>query len=249
MLKAIAIDDEPPALEVIGNLARQVPFIELAASFTRALAALEYLRKERVDLIFLDIRMPDIGGIDFVKTLANPPLVIFTTAHSEHAVQSFELDAVDYLLKPFSLPRFLKACNKADELLSLRAAAAAATLRTPGTSVAAGGSATSAPATIFIKNGYEQVKVRVNDILLVESMGNYVRFVVEGKEMVMSRLTMEQALALLPAGSFVRVSRSALVATSHITKIDKGSVWIGNREITVGQHFRAQVDKLIEGRG
>src|SRR4051812_12683560 len=115
MLQAIAIDDEPFALEVIKSLVAEVPFIELAACFTNALAATSYLQKNRVDVLFLDIKMPNLSGIEFIKTIIHPPLVIFTTAYSEHAVQSFELNAIDYLLKPFSLERFLTACNKAFE--------------------------------------------------------------------------------------------------------------------------------------
>lgn len=114
MLKAIAIDDEPIALEVVKSLSSKIAFIKLLNCFTNAFKAIDFLQQEKVDLIFLDIKMPDISGIDFLKSLSNPPIIIFTTAYSEHAVQSFELDAIDYLLKPFSLSRFLKACNKAN---------------------------------------------------------------------------------------------------------------------------------------
>src|SRR5690606_12465688 len=144
---AIAIDDEPIALDIVAAHAAKVPFIELTASFTNAFDAIAYLQQNKVDLLFLDIKMPDINGMDLLKTLSKPPLVIFTTAYSEHAVQSFELDAIDYLLKPFSLSRFLKACNKAKELYDLR------NLNT--------GTKTD---FIFIKDGYEQVKVSFSDI-------------------------------------------------------------------------------------
>src|SRR3990170_8940906 len=119
-MKAIAIDDEPIALDIIRSHASKVPFLDLKAGFTDAFKALEYLQKENIDLLFLDIKMPDISGIDFFNSLSRRPLVIFTTAYSEHAVTSFELDAVDYLLKPFSLARFIKGCNKAYELFNYR---------------------------------------------------------------------------------------------------------------------------------
>src|SRR5450432_516176 len=119
MLTAIAIDDEPIALEIIAKLAANISFIDIRKTFTNAFQAAAWLQKERVDLIFLDIKMPDISGIDFLQTLQNPPLVIFTTAYSEHAIDGFELNAVDYLLKPFSAARFLKACNKAFEFHQL----------------------------------------------------------------------------------------------------------------------------------
>ena len=172
MLRAIAIDDEPIALEVIKSLSSKISFIDVAATFTNAFKAIEYLQKEKADLIFLDIKMPDISGIDFLKSLSNPPMVIFTTAYSEHAVQSFELDAIDYLLKPFSLARFLKACNKAQEQLLLRSSAIAELKETK---------------PLFIKSGYEQIRVEVNDILYVESCGNYVQFVLANSK-VASRL-------------------------------------------------------------
>src|SRR5438045_1245212 len=143
MLNAIAIDDEPVALEIIKKHAANIAFIDLKKTFTNAFEAAAWLQKEKIDLIFLDIKMPDISGIDFLHSLQNPPLVIFTTAYSEHAVQGFELNAIDYLLKPFSLQRFLKACNKALEQYKLRS------------------NTTSSPerASVFIKSGYEQIQV------------------------------------------------------------------------------------------
>src|SRR5476651_1078782 len=158
MLKAIDIDDEPIALEVIKSLAEHVVFVEVEACFTNSFKAMEHLQKHQTDLIFLDIKMPNISGIDFLRSIPNPPMVIFTTAYSEHAVQSFELDAIDYLLKPFSLPRFLKACNKAYELHQLK-------------------SSGNTSDTLFIKSGYEQLRVALADILYAESVGNYVQFV------------------------------------------------------------------------
>src|SRR5687768_12233521 len=140
-MKAIAIDDEPMALEVIRSHTSKVPFLELKAEYTDAFKALEYLQKETVDLIFLDIKMPDISGIDFLNSLNKKPLVIFTTAYSEHAITSFELDAIDYLLKPFSLARFIKGCNKAYELYNYR------------------NNVVETSDHLYVKTGYEQLKV------------------------------------------------------------------------------------------
>src|ERR1700743_1702588 len=162
MLKAIAIDDEPIALEIIKTLAAKIGFLEIAGVYTDAFEAAVRLQPGTVHLIFLDIKMPDISGIEFIRTLPNPPMVIFTTAYSEHAVQSFELDAVDYLLKPFSLARLVKACNKANELYELRKN---------------GESPVAHPGAIFIKSGYEQIRVLLDEILYVEAVGNYVQFV------------------------------------------------------------------------
>ena len=228
MLKAIAIDDEPIALEVIKSLAAKISFIEIIAFFTNAFDAISYLQKEKVDLIFLDIKMPDISGIDFLKSITNPPMVVFTTAYSEHAVQSFELDAIDYLLKPFSQSRFLKACNKAYEQFELR----------KNTSASPGG-------YIFIKSGYEQIRVELDDILYAESSGNYMQFVLDDNK-ILSRLTMAEAEALLPASSFIRIHRSYIVAKKHISKIDRHSVWIGKTELPVGANYLNEVEKIVQ---
>jgi DNA-binding LytR/AlgR family response regulator len=230
MLQAIAIDDEPIALEVIKNLAGQVVFITITACFANSFKAMDYLQKNKTDLIFLDIKMPDITGIDFLKSIPNPPMVIFTTAYSEHAVQSFELDAVDYLLKPFSLPRFLKACNKANELYQLRKN---------------NDNSSAASLPIFIKSGYEQVRVDPGDILYAESVGNYVQFVLTDRNIV-SRLTMTEAEALLPVAAFIRIHRSYLVAKKQITKIEKRSAWIKNKELSIGEAYIRDIEKFIK---
>jgi len=145
MLTAIAIDDEPMALEVVKAHAAKVPFLELKNSFTDAIVALEYLKENPVNLIFLDIKMPDISGMELATLIPKETMVIFTTAYSEHAVKSFELDAIDYLLKPFNLSRFLKACQKAQEWMELKSG--------------------QSSGSIFIKTGYEQVKVNFEDLL------------------------------------------------------------------------------------
>jgi DNA-binding LytR/AlgR family response regulator len=229
MLNAIALDDEPIALEVIKNLSRKVVFMELTQTFTNSFEALDFLQKHKTDLLFLDIQMPDISGIELLKTITHPPLVIFTTAYSEHAVQSFELDAIDYLLKPFSFSRFLKACNKANEQDALRKQSQAIS---------------SAPATIFIKSGYDQIRVDLADIFYVESCGNYVQFVLD-KQKIISRLTMSEAETLLPARDFVRIHRSYIVAKRHVSKIEKRSVWIKQWELPMGAGYTQETDKLI----
>jgi DNA-binding LytR/AlgR family response regulator len=228
MLKAIAIDDEPIALEVIRNLSAKIAFIEVRKFFTDAFEALDFLQKEKIDLIFLDIKMPDISGIEFLKSMANPPMIIFTTAYSEHAVQSFELDAIDYLLKPFSQSRFLKACNKAYEQYKLKNnEKEAAPLRD----------------SIFIKSGYDQIRVALDEILYVESSGNYMQFVLNNQK-ILSRLTMSEVEELLSASSFVRVHRSYIVAKKKIDKIEKNSIWIKQIELPVGAGYIKEIQKI-----
>ena len=224
-MKAIAIDDEPIALEIIKSHAAKVPFLDLRAVFTDAFAALEYLQKENIDLIFLDIKMPDISGIEFFNSLSKKPLLIFTTAYTEHAVTSFELDAVDYLLKPFSLSRFLKGCNKAYELYNFR-------------------NQSETADHIYIKTGYEQVKVMFDDILYLEATGNYVTFVLKDKN-ILSRSTFAEAINLLPPGKFVRIHRSFFVAINKIDKVEKQQVTINKNKIPVSEAYSDQLMNAI----
>lgn len=224
-MTAIAIDDEPIALDIIKSHASKVPFLDLKEVFTDAFRALEYLQKEQVDLIFLDIKMPDISGIDFFNTLSRKPLVIFTTAYSEHAVVSFELDAVDYLLKPFSLARFIKGCNKAYELYKFRGAGEEAD-------------------HLFVKTGFEQVKVKLEDILYLEAGGNYVTFVLKDKQ-VLSRSTFNEAISLLPSDKFIRVHRSYIIPVSKVDKIERHQVTIGEIRIPVSEAYSQNLSNLM----
>lgn len=224
-MKAIAIDDEPIALEIIKSHASKVPFLDLKAEFTDAFKALEYLQKESIDLIFLDIKMPDISGIDFFNSLSKKPLLIFTTAYTEHAVTSFEMDAVDYLLKPFSLSRFIKGCNKAFELYNFR-------------------NSTETSDHLYIKTGYEQLKVFYEDILYLEAAGNYVTFALKDKK-ILSRSTFIEIINLLPTDKFVRVHRSYMVSVNKIDKVERHQVTINNIKIPVSEAFRQDLTAVL----
>ena len=240
-LTAIAIDDEPQALDVISLHAAKVPFLDLKAQFTDAFEAITWLQTNRVDLLFLDINMPDISGVDVVKCLpgpvrrgpafrgpafrgpafrsggtANVPMVIFTTAYSDYAVQGFELDAVDYLLKPFSLARFLKACTRALDTHTLRLG--------------------NAPDFIFLKTGYEEEKVLLDDILYIEADGNYLSLVLPNRKLL-SRQTMSELLQQLPADQFVRVHRSFCVAVNKITKMARQEITVAGHVIPIGASY------------
>ena len=220
-MKAVAIDDEPLALEIIRSHASKVPYLELKATFTDAFQALEYLQKENIDLLFLDIKMPDISGIELFSSLSRKPMVIFTTAYSEHAVAGFELDAVDYLLKPFSLSRFIKGCNKAYEIYNYRNAA-------------------TTTDHLYIKTGYEQVKVLYDDILYVEATGNYVTFATKDKN-ILSRSTFVEAINQLPSEKFVRVHRSFVVALNKIDKVERHQVTIGKKAVPVSEGYAGEL--------
>ncbi|UIR55675.1 LytTR family DNA-binding domain-containing protein [Sphingobacterium sp. SRCM116780] len=232
-LRAIAIDDEPLALEVVKNLLDEVPFVELLRSFTKAIDTITFLQENAIDVIFLDIKMPGLSGIEFIRSLSNPPMVIFTTAYSEHAVQSFELDAIDYLLKPFSFSRLLKACNKAMTLHQLKADTSHPVVE-------------SLP-TLFIKSGYEQVRIDLGDLRYIESVGNYIRFHLTDQT-ITSRLTMTEAEDLLPVKAFVRIHRSFIVSKTKITKIDKRSVWITELEVPIGISYAPEIENLLKNK-
>ncbi|WP_257670155.1 LytR/AlgR family response regulator transcription factor [Parapedobacter tibetensis] len=226
-MTAIAIDDEPIALDVVSSHAAKVPLLDLQATFTNAFEAMDYLRQHPVDLLFLDIKMPDISGIEFFRSLNKKPLVIFTTAYSEHAVAGFELDAVDYLLKPFSLPRFLKACNKAHEWLQLR--------NTNDTK----------SAYIFVKTGYEQVKLSYQEIDYLEATGNYVNFVL-GDHHILSRMTITECEALLPPDKFLRIHRSFIVASAKINKIERHQLTVNGSILPIGASYMHEIRLLTE---
>jgi DNA-binding LytR/AlgR family response regulator len=225
-MKAIAIDDEPIALDIIRSHAAKVPFLELKAEFTDAFKALAYLQKEQIDLIFLDIKMPDISGIDFYNSLSKRPLLIFTTAYTEHAVTSFEMDAIDYLLKPFSLARFIKSCNKAFELYNFR-------------------NSTETNDHLFVKTGYDQIKVAFDDILYLEAAGNYVTFVLKDKN-ILSRSTFAEAIALLPADKFVRVHRSFVVAVDKISKVERHQLTVNKATVPISEAYAPDLRNILK---
>lgn len=219
MIKAIAIDDEPFALEVIRKHAKKIPFLQLEATFVNAFEAIDYLLQNEIDLLFLDIKMPDISGIDFYNSLIRKPLLIFTTAYFEHAVTGFELEALDYLLKPFTFARFLKACNKAQAGLQNKM---------------------RIPTYTFIKDGYEMLKVYYDNVLFVEATGNYMRYVLEDRE-ILTRATMKETIELLPGDKFFQSHRSFIINEDKIAKIERHQITIGFHRIPVGSSY---VDSL-----
>jgi len=222
MIKAIAIDDEPIALKIVADHASKIPFLELSESFTNAFQALDHLKTNKVDLIFLDINMPDISGIDFLKALTNPPLVIFSTAYSEYALESYDLNAVDYLLKPFEFGRFLKAVNKAREKLGEKADEA-----------------------IFIKSGYEYHRIQFNELLYLKADGNYIQFVTKEKKLL-SRMTMKEASELVEKSGFLKVHRSYCINPHFISKIEKHQVLINDEPFPINSEGFEALQETIK---
>ncbi|GHA66892.1 LytR/AlgR family response regulator transcription factor [Pontibacter akesuensis] len=223
-MKCIAIDDEPKALSVIAHYAQKVPSLQLVQTFRSSIDALEYLTSEQVDFIFLDINMPDLTGIEFLRALPQPPMVIFTTAYSEYAVESYDWDTVGYLLKPIDFQKFLKAVNKAAMALKLRGK--------PTTDTAA-----SSAEFIRVKSGIQTYQLKLDDILYLEASGNYVTFVTSGKKITtLSSLTELQKQ--LPTSRFLRVHKSFMVSLPHVEVFESYQVRIAGTEVPVGRTFR-----------
>ncbi len=226
-MKCIAVDDEPMALGIVEKYINKVPFLELEKSFRDSLDALDFLQKNQVDLIFLDINMPDLSGIQFLRSLTSQPLVIFITAYSEYALQSYDYQAVDYLLKPVEFDRFLKAANRAMKQFKLLTSQDS--VFTP--------SEKDKKDYVIIKSGAEMIRIKNSDIHYVESAGNYVIFFTENQK-IMSLMNMKEVLSMLPSSQFSRIHRSYVVAFRHIDLIERHQVTINKRIIPIGSIYR-----------
>ncbi|XHR94533.1 LytR/AlgR family response regulator transcription factor [Mucilaginibacter sp. UC70_90] len=220
MITCIAIDDEPKALEVIERYCLKTSLVDLKATFREPVKAIEFLNREKVDLIFLDINMPDISGMQLVQALLPRPMVIFTTAYSHYAVESYDLNALDYLLKPITFERFLAAINKATAALSSR-----------------NGVSKEDESTVFIKSGPQTYQVKVDEILYLEKDGNYITIHLKDRK-ILVRENMGDIFDLVPAADFLRVHKSYVVAIKHITMIEVHQLIINGEKIPIGSTYR-----------
>lgn len=246
MIRCIAIDDEPLALQQIVSYISKTPFLSLVAQCKSASAALEVLHKEDVDLMFVDINMPDITGLELVRSLNKPVMTVFTTAYSEYAIEGFRLDAVDYLLKPFSFAEFERAVEKARSLVELRRLrdAKAAEL---GEALPA--QENNANDCISIKADYKVTLVRYADIIYIESVGEYVRLHLTSGSSIMTLLRLKNIESALPADRFMRVHRSYIVNLGHVAGYARGRVYLDNEEyvpisVNYRDSFREYVDSM-----
>ena len=236
MIRCLAIDDEPLALQQIAAYINKVPFLELAGQCQSALEARQFLSDERVDAIFCDINMPDLNGMDFVKSLTAPPLVVFTTAYSEYAIEGFKVNAVDYLLKPFGLQDFQRAANRLQERLSVPAPAQAET-----------------DDTFFLKTDYRIVKVNIPDIRYVEAMSEYLKVWIEGEpKPIITLLSMKKMEERLPE-NFMRIHRSYSINLDKIQEVNKNRVIMdADTYLPIGdlykEAFQTYLDKKFLGK-
>ena len=234
MIHCLAIDDEKLALDLIEDNIGKVPFLALAKKCKNAFEAIEILRTEKIDLIFLDIQMPDISGIQMLKSLKEKPLVIFTTAYSNYAMEGFNLDVIDYLLKPYTFERFLKAVNKAREYMDLR----------ENIQVPEQPSVPTSANYLFVRADYKLIKIDLSDILYIEGLGDYVKIYTGGKP-ILTQISMKALEEKLPVNRFIRVHRSFIVAFSKIDFVQKQQLGIANREIPISEHYRDQLFRMI----
>lgn len=235
MIRCIVVDDEPFAIELLEDFIRKVPFLQLIHTCESALEALEILKKGSVDLMFLDIKMPDINGLDLLKSLKRPPVVIFTTAYSDYAVESYNLDAVDYLLKPIPFDRFLRSVNKAREYIEEIHVV-------PQTEVSP---AVAEKDFIFVKANYQILKINFRDILYLEGLKDYVKIYCGAKPIITNQ-SMKYFEEKLPGKTFVRVHRSFIVSLDKIASITKNRIVIGDKYIPVSGSFKDSFFQLID---
>jgi DNA-binding LytR/AlgR family response regulator len=229
MIKCLAIDDEPLALDLLQDNIQRVPFLHLVKTCKNTVEASQVLKKEKIDLMFLDVQMPGVSGIQFLESMKTPPLAIFITAHKKFALEGFNLDAVDYLLKPVEFNRFLKAATKAYEILVQKK------------------SLTPLPKYLFVNADYNLVKVDLSDILYVEGSKDYVKIFLSsvGKPLV-TRISMKALEGKLPVSLFIRVHKSFIVSIDKMVSIRRGKIAISSVHIPVSKRYRANLNMVID---
>lgn len=231
MLNCIAVDDEKLVLDLLVDNISKVPFLHLVKRCKNAMEAAQVLHEQKVDLIFLDIQMPGLNGLQFMQSLQNPPMVIFVTAYKEFALDSFNVNAIDYLLKPVSFERFLKACNKAQELHNLQHKSS---------------SKEEAQDYFFVYVEYNLVKIPVPDIIYIEGMKDYVKiFLSSSTKPVITKVSMKSMEEKLAGHRFVRTHKSYIIAADKVTTIKRDLIYIGNIELPLSENYKAEVEKML----
>lgn len=233
MISCIAIDDEPLALKQVINYVEKTPYLKLINSFESALDAITFLEENDVDLMFVDINMPDLSGMDFVKSLNNPPKVIFTTAHSEHAIDGFRVDAIDYLLKPIAYSDFLKSAEKAKSRIKSTEEDVETVKRND--------------KFLFIKSEYKILRIQLSDIKYIEGMREYLRLHIENQKPIMTLMSMKKMESFLPENSFMRVHRSYIVNLDKISTIERNRI-IFDKDvyIPVSEQYKAAFQSYLD---
>jgi two-component system LytT family response regulator len=234
-ISCIAIDDEPLAVKKISSYIQKTPFLELVAECRSAFDAMEIMNNRAVQVIFIDINMPDLNGLEFVKSLTDKPYVVFTTAYSEYAVEGFQVDAADYLLKPITYGSFLKAANKVKNLIDLNTNSQKETIR-------------ATASHLFVKSDYKLIRIELHDIKYVESQHEYIKIHLINSVPVMTQLSMKAIDEQLPADRFMRVHRSFIVNLAKVSVIERNRiVFDGKVYIPVSDQYKAKFQEYIDG--
>ena len=235
MLNCIAVDDENLALDLIEDNILKVPFLNLVKRCKNAFEAMEVLQSQDIDLIFLDIQMPGITGVQFLQSMTTSPMVIFVTAYKQYALDGYALNVIDYLLKPIDFERFLKAVNKASELHSLKQKA-----------VAAESVSESKNATIFVNADYSLVKIKTEEITYIEGLKDYIKIHLNSSNKpIVTRMTKKSIEEKLPSSQFFRVHKSFIISLDKIESIRNLKIKIGNAQIPVSESYAEEFFKLI----
>lgn len=232
-IKCLLVDDEPPALKILESYIESIPNLELVGKCSNAFEAMNVLNEKKVDLMLLDIKMPKLLGTEFLRTLKNPPRVIFTTAHKEFALEGFELEAVDYLLKPISLERFLKAISKIFVHVEM---ASTKSFETPD--------ATASTNFLYFRVDRKMVKVILDEILFIESLKDYIKIVRQNQKPLLVKQSISSLEVMLPDNQFVRIHRSFIVAVNKLTAYTNNDVEINEHSIPIGKLYSKQVSKF-----
>ncbi len=234
-ITCIAIDDEPLAVKKIAGYIRKIPFLELVAECRSAFEAMEILRSNKIQLMFIDINMPDFSGMEFVKSLTERPYIVFTTAYSEYAVEGFQVEAVDYLLKPISFSNLLKAANKVKELVDLKSAIQPVTVK-------------STANHLFVKSEYKLVRIDLDDIKYIESQHEYIKIHLTNSAPVLTQLSLKAIEEQLSPDKFMRVHRSFIVHLNKISVIDRYRiVFDGKVYIPVSDPYKEKFQEYLDG--
>jgi len=225
-IRCLAVDDEPLALELLEDNISKLPFLQLVATCSSAMEAMEYVQNQSVDLIFLDIQMPGITGLQFIKSMTNPPMIILVTAYEKHALEAFGLNVVDYLVKPSSFERFVKAANKAWDLFQLKSKQTQPT-------------AEAETDYFFVNVDYSLVKLLYADITYMEGLKDYIKIHLNNStKTVITRMPLKAMEAQLPSKKFIRIHKSFIISIPAIHMIKKNSVFIGNIELPISENYR-----------
>jgi DNA-binding LytR/AlgR family response regulator len=238
-MNCIIVDDEPLAQQVIEEYIKTIPFLTLMGKCSSAFEAFDYLRTQKVDLIFLDIHMPNVSGIDFINALDNKPYFIFTTAYSEHALEGFNLNAIDYLLKPIPFERFLKAVNKVYEFYLLRTEK-----REPKAESTAEVKRTD--DFIMVKSDYQSIRINLNDVAYIEGLKDYVKIHLVSDKPVVTLNSLKNMADKLPSDLFIRVHKSYIVSINKINSIVRNRIIIGDKWIPIGENFKDVFHEILK---